>query len=62
MSKHGFVDRRGLLERRNVDLSTGAVYSKAETSEKRRGVQIASANLLIDIYIYIYIYIYIFMG
>ena len=39
MSKRGFVDRRGVLERRNVDLSTGAVYPKAETSEKRHPSQ-----------------------
>ena len=44
-----------MLERRNVDLSTGAVYPKAETSEKRHPSQIPSANLFLDIYIYIYI-------
>jgi len=57
VSKHGFVDRRNVLERRNVDLSTVAVYPKAETSEKRQRLQSSSANLLIDIYIYISIYI-----
>ena len=40
-----------------MDLSTGAVYSKAETSEKPQRDQTASANLLLDMYIQNAIYI-----